>query len=196
MKSNNTVVISNKATLTSNGNHFHGNCEPVVAVDLQMTFNSRIDLAEYCHVSTGNVSDVLSGRCNTIGVYKIDENGNKYKVGSTRVMNARDAQVALDTIMEAGRNTKAELEKVKAENESLNAEMAEFRAWKAEQERIRKEKEEREKKKAKLCAKMEMHERMLARVETERERILNLIAKDHARLAELDGATVLPIEVA
>ena len=69
-------------------------------------------------------------------------------------------------------------------------------AYQKEQEAVRKANEERELAREKTNKKLAQHERMLARVEAERERILNLIAKDHAKLAELDGATVLPTEVA
>ena len=139
---NNTLRIRNEATLTSNGTHFHGNCKPVIAVDIHKTFNSLMDTAEYFGVRYEQVYAVLSGRRKTLGLYERDENGNKIRlICRCRLTYASNMESTVDALMTCGREATEKLNKVnvevedlKKENAELSAELAEFRAWKKAKE--------------------------------------------------------------
>lgn len=168
MKSNNAVIISKQATLTSTGTHTYHTCKPIIAIDIHRTFNSLMDAAEYFGCSYKIICNTLRGKQSAVGIYERDENGKRIrKIGTCRLVYAAYAETAMDAIMETGRNTTTELEKVKAENKALNEELKEYRAWKAEQERIRKEEEARleAERKAK-----EAHEKAIANAKEKIER--------------------------
>ena len=114
MKTNNTVRISKDAYLTSNGNHFHGSCKPVIAIEINKVFNSELDAAEYFGVHRTQISAVLRGIQKTIGLYERDENGNRIrKICMCHLKFASDATSAMEMIMENGRKTNEELSKAK-----------------------------------------------------------------------------------
>ena len=114
MKTNNTVRISNDAYLTSNGNHFHACCKPVIAIEINKVFNSELDAAEYFGVHQNQISAVLRGVQKTLGLWERDENGNKIrKICMCHLKFASDATSAMEMVMECGRKTNEELSKAK-----------------------------------------------------------------------------------
>lgn len=126
MKTNNTVRISNDAYLTSNGNHFHGSCKPVIAIEINKVFNSELDAAEYFGVHHNQISAVLRGDRKTIGLWERDENGNRIrKICMCHLKFASDATSAMEMVMENGRKTNEELSKAKerlaADSKKANA---------------------------------------------------------------------------
>ncbi|MCI6806308.1 MAG: hypothetical protein MR912_12110 [Prevotella sp.] len=126
MKTNNTVRISNDAYLTSNGNHFHGCCKPVIAIEINKVFNSELDAAEYFGVPATKVSAVLRGVQKTLGLWERDENGNRiHKICMCHLKFASDATSAMEMVMKNGRKTNEELSKAKerlaADSKKANA---------------------------------------------------------------------------
>ena len=126
MKTNNTVRISNDAYLTSNGNHFHGCCKPVIAIEINKVFNSELDAAEYFGVHHNQISAVLRGDRKTMGLWERDENVNRTrKICMCHLKFASDATSAMEMVMENGRKTNEELSKAKerlaADSKKANA---------------------------------------------------------------------------
>lgn len=166
-----TLHIRHEANLTSNGTHHHGNCKPIIAIDIHKTFNSVTDTAKYFGVCNEQISAVLSGKYKTIGLYERDENGNKIRlICRCRLTYAAHMESAIDNLMACGREATEKLNKaneriesLKQYNADLNEELAEYRAWKAEQEAKRKAKEEHEKaivdatNKVEYCKRLEQH---------------------------------------
>ena len=139
---NATVLrIYPEANMTSLTKPSNGNCKSLIAVDLYEFYGSYMSFIEKYHVSYSMVAYALkTGKA--ISVYRLDENGNKIRIGKTRLTRGAHSVTAMDTVMKSGRSEKEKNEKLQAENDQLKKELEEFRAFKAEQEKKRKAEED------------------------------------------------------
>lgn len=129
MKNNTTTIrIRHEANLTSNGKHHHGCCKPVIAIDIQKTFNSVSDAAEYFGVNINSVILVLKGKQKAIRMYERDENGNRTRfIGTCRLSYAAHAETAIDELMNCGRKYKENLHKANENISNLQTENYELK---------------------------------------------------------------------
>lgn len=179
MNNTTTLCIRNKATLTSHGTRHNGCCKPVIAVDLDMTFNSESDLAEYCGVTIHAVSGALNKKQKTIGVYELDENGKRIRrIGKTRVKFANEGEEILDTIMQNSRNAKAELSKANKRIEELERKAALWDEYEAKQEAKRKAIEKVERRKQIEQRKQEEYQLSIARRQEAEKELAELMKGD------------------
>lgn len=142
MKNTTTITIRNKSTVTSFGVHTHGNCKPIIAIDIDKTFNSGLDAARYFGCAPETIYAVLRGDQPHLRMYERDENKKRIRfLGTCRLTYVSHAEETVDALMENGRNLRDKLSKANEKLAAQESEMAEFRAWKVEQEKIRKAKE-------------------------------------------------------
>ena len=163
---NNTATVLRiypEATLTSQTAPTNGNCKSLVAVDLYETYGSIKSFREKYHVSSSSVAHALEHGGYT-RVYNIDANGNKICIGKTRLTLGAHSVTAMNTVMESGKQEKEKNARLKAKNEQLEREMAEFRAWKAERDAKRKADEKSALALAKANAKIERKQRIFDRI--------------------------------
>ena len=57
----NTINIQNEAVISGTGEHYNGNCKPVVCVDNGMVFSSVIDAAKYAKSTVSLMSNTCRG---------------------------------------------------------------------------------------------------------------------------------------
>lgn len=174
------LTVRHEATLTSNGNCFHGNRKPIIAVDLYEVFNSSKDFMIKYHVSKASVYKALHGQQNDVTIYKVDENGNKIDIGKTRLTFAAHMETAMDAVMKNGRNEKQERNKANEKLAKAEKKATMFDAIVAEQKRKNKIKHRREKR-----------IRMLNNHEVQIARLRKLIAQDDAELDKIDSNSIL-----
>lgn len=188
MNSTNTLRIRNEATLTSYGIHRNGNAKPVIAVDLDMAFNSLTDLAEYCNVSANAVSNAINKDNRTVGMYRVDANGQRVRVGKTHVKIASEAETVIDAIMKSSRNAKSQLAKVNAENAELAKKAALWDEYQKELEKQRKEEEKKNARLEKARKKKERKERIFNRLKEEMAMAMAEYQNAERELAELEAS--------
>lgn len=172
---NTTIIVHNEAILTSEGKHTSKVCKPLIAVELQQTFNSRLDAAEKLGVCPATIQNVLNGNQSALRLYERDENGNKTRyIGKCTLIDANNPEEGMDLLMGHARKEREKRLEAERKLAEQKAEMAEFLAWKAEREAERKAEEERlatiEKAKlavAKAEGKLERRTRMIERREME-----------------------------
>lgn len=181
MKNNTTTIrIRHEATLTSNGTHHHGNCRPLVAVDMQKTFNSSIDFRTTYHVSKSSLYHALhdnNGGKKFIKVFEKDANGNKVCIGKTRVTFVAHMESSVDAMMECGRKSNEKLSKVSKENAELKHELSCYNKVIVKLNEKKKVKEKVERRKKIVQRKQEEYQLSLARLQ-EAERELNELTKE------------------
>ena len=193
---NTTIVVHNKATLTSEGKRTSKVCKPLIAIELQQTFNSRLDAAEKLGVHPSTIHNVLNGNQHTVKLYERDENGNKVRLlGKCRLGDANHPEECMDLLMEHAREERQkriDCERKLAEQEM---EMQEFREWKAEREAKRKAEEARLREindardaVTKANERLERRQRMVERAEAEYIRVIDRYteAENELREAELN----------
>ena len=196
---NTTIIVHNKAILTSEGIHTSACCKPVIAIELHKVFNSRLDAARYFGVSTQTIFDVLNGDRPHIRMYERDEHGNRIRfIGTCRLADGKNPEECMDMLMDHSRKMEMEFKQKFSMQET---EMAEFRAWKAERDAARKAEEKRlaEIDNAKLAIikareKVERRDRMVARKESEwaaaverRDEAVRELAEAEQKLFDLEG---------
>ena len=120
MMTNNTLRIRHEANLTSYGTRSNGNCEPVVCIELQKTFNSLADTAEFFGVDYQRIWGVLNGKHQTIGLWERDENGKRIRrICYCHLEYARHIESVTDKLMTNGRMMRDDLNKANEEIEHL-----------------------------------------------------------------------------
>lgn len=129
------IVIKDRATVQSIGEHTNRNCEPVVCLTENKIFNSVVDTASYYDVSESQISKMCNGKAKTCHKMKF--------------CFLRDIDQHLDEIMENNRRN--------TENERK---AALWDAYQKEQEAARKAEEERQQAIAKAKAKIERREQI------------------------------------
>lgn len=65
------ITIHNKAVIEAGGHRINGNCKSVTVLELNMTFDSVLETAEYLGVSINAVSSALCGRAKTVHGYHV-----------------------------------------------------------------------------------------------------------------------------
>lgn len=120
MMTNNTLRIRREATLTSNGTRHHGNCKPIICIELQRTFNSLTDAAEFFGTTNSRVWETLNGVTSTIGLWERDENGKRIRrLGFCHLEYANNIEAVADKLMTNGRMMRDDLNKANEEIEHL-----------------------------------------------------------------------------
>ena len=163
---NNTATVLRiypEASLTSQTSPSNGNCKSLVAVDLYETYGSFKSFINKYHVGYSSIAHALE-HGGYVKVYEIDANGNKICIGKTRLTLGAHSVTAMNTVMESGKQEKEKNARLKAKNEQLEREMAEFRAWKAERDAKRKADEKSALALAKANAKIERKQRIFDRI--------------------------------
>lgn len=133
------IIINERATIQSIGEHTNGNCEPVVCLTEDKIFNSVTDTANHYDASISQISAVCNKKAKTC-----------HKM---RFCFLRDIDQHLDEIME---NNRRNTEKIS----DLERKAALWDAYQKEQEEARKAEEERQQAIAKVKAKIERRERI------------------------------------
>ena len=173
-----TLRIRNEANLTSYGTHRHHACKPVIAVDIQKTFNSVLDAAEYFGVCPDSIINVLKGRQTALRMYERDENGNRIRfIGTCRLTYAAHAETAMDAVMKCGRKSQEELSKANARIAELERKAKMWDAYEAEQEKKHKEEEAHAMALDKANKKVERKQRIF-------DRLMNELLEAEVRLNE------------
>lgn len=163
---NNSIIISNNATIKSTGEHTGGNCKPVVCITDNMTFNSVTDAAEYYHTWAIRISNVCTGKFRTFR--------------GKRFCFLRDINQHLDEMMDNSRSTTERLPE-------LERKAALWDAFQHEQEMKRKAEEARNAAIAKLEAKLEHRKRIVERIDAECQNAVRRMMETEKELAELKG---------
>jgi hypothetical protein len=142
----NTLRIRNEANLTTYGNLHCHRCKSVIAIEIQKTFSSVTDAAEYFGVTIYTICNVLKGKQKAVTMWERDENGNKIrKLGTCHLTYAAHAESAVDKLMECGRKANETITKLQNENATLRNELSKANAviygLRNENEALRKENE-------------------------------------------------------
>lgn len=117
---NNTLRIRHEANLTSYGTRRNGNCKPVICIELQKTFNSLTDAAEFFGMRVEQIHGALSGKRQTIGLWERDENGKRIRrICSCHLEYANNIEAVADKLMTNGRVMRDDLNKANEEIEHL-----------------------------------------------------------------------------
>ena len=120
-----TINISKEANITGKGTHRTGNCHAVIAPEIFEARTSQLDMANELGVSFVNISNVITGRLKSTGIYKRDENGNLNRIGWTTIYRANDPR-AVEALLKNGK-------KLLKENEELKEKAA---AWDANKDKL------------------------------------------------------------
>lgn len=163
---NNSIIISNNATIKSTGEHTGGNCKPVICITDNMTFNSVTDAAEYYNAWAVQISNVCTGKFRTFH--------------GKRFCFLRDINQHLDEMMDNNRNTAERVSE-------LERKAALWDAFQHEQEKKRKAEEERNATIAKIETKLERRKRIVERIDAEYQNAVRRMMEAEKELAELKG---------
>lgn len=115
------IIIRKEAHLTVEGTHSHGNCEPVICPELQKTFSSIDDTAEYFNTTRGVIWKALNGYTNALGLWERDENGKRKKrIAKCHLYYAKHAEEAMNAVMECGRENLDKLNEARSTIDQKN----------------------------------------------------------------------------
>lgn len=121
------TIIRSRIAVSTEGTHMHGGCKPIICVELHRAFNSLTDTAKFFGVSVPTIWYALNGTCNTVGLWELDENGNKVRrIGKYHIMYATDGEV-VELLLAHGRGTVDALDAEKARNAELSKQIAELK---------------------------------------------------------------------
>jgi hypothetical protein len=120
MMTNNTLRIRHEANLTSYGTHRNGNSKPIICIELQKTFNSLTDAAEFFGVTHGQIWSALNGFSQKLGLWERDENGKRIRrICYCHLEYANNIEAVADKLMTSGRIMRDDLNKANEEIEHL-----------------------------------------------------------------------------
>lgn len=118
------IIINDKSTIKSIGEHTSGNCKPVVCITDNMTFNSVTDAAEYYNAWAIQISNVCTGKFRTFR--------------GKRFCFLRDINQHLDEMMDDSRNMAKKISELERKATLWDTYQREQEAKrKAEEERIK-----------------------------------------------------------
>lgn len=157
------IIINERATIQSIGEHTNGNCEPVVCLTENKVFNSIVDTANYYDVSESQISKMCNGKVKTCHKMKF--------------CFLRDIDQHLDTIME---NSRRNMEKIS----DLERKAALWDAYQKEQE------ETRQQAIVKVKAKIERRERIRHNAYQKYLMAEGRLAEAERELKDLEGKVI------
>ena len=167
------INIRHEMNLAAYGTHRNGNCEPVVCIELQKTFSSIKDAAEFFSVHPNRIWGALNGFTETVGLWERDENGKKIrKICKCHFKYARDMEEAADALMAHGRQMMVDNAVLKKENSDLQKANENLKHQLSEKDELHI-----------ACKQLFNDKELLTKAKAEVARLEALVAEDEKRIA-------------